>query len=342
MTHHGMHQRFFATRLAAALVALLAAAPAVAATLKVSSFPSGAQVTVDGQSTGKATPMNISLTEGDHTVIVHMPGWNTDTRVVTIVQGNNDLSVTLLPLVSAGPQGPGGPKGDRGDPGPQGPKGDTGMNGTSVTFVGYFAGDANGCPNGGAIFQAAGNVPAYVCNGLNGTNGTGARAAGRCFDNSINRYVDCGNGTVTDTVTGLIWLQDAACLGVADWAAANQAAAALKNGDCGLTDGSSPGDWRLPTKAEWEATIARAVALGCKLGSLGGPPSQTNDWGTACYSSGIGSSSFAGVASDIYWSSATADDFPRNGWDANLSNGVVGNVGKVATRRVWPVRGGPR
>jgi hypothetical protein len=30
-----------------------------------------------------------------------------------------------------------------------------------------------------------------------------------CFDN-LNRYVDCGNGTVTgtvtDTVTGLIWL----------------------------------------------------------------------------------------------------------------------------------------
>ena len=49
-------------------------------------------------------------------------------------------------------------------------------------------------------------------NGTNGTNGTsGTRADGPCFDNT-NRYVDCGNGTVTDTVTGLIWLQQADCL----------------------------------------------------------------------------------------------------------------------------------
>ena len=77
--------------------------------------------------------------------------------------------------------------------------------------------------------------------------------------------MDCGNGTVTDTVTGLIWLKQADCLGVHDWAAANRAAAGLKDGDCGgLTDKSSPGDWRLPTKDEWSATIARAVALGCR------------------------------------------------------------------------------
>jgi len=32
------------------------------------------------------------------------------------------------------------------------------------------------------------------------------KADGPCFDN-VNRYVDCGNGTLTDTVTGLIWLK---------------------------------------------------------------------------------------------------------------------------------------
>jgi hypothetical protein len=56
-----------------------------------------------------------------------------------------------------------------------------------------------------------------------------------------HRYADCGNGTVTDSVTGLTWLKDAACLGSAHWAAANQAAAALASGQCGLTDRSSPG-----------------------------------------------------------------------------------------------------
>ena len=85
-----------------------------------------------------------------------------------------------------------------------------------------------------------------------------------CFDNA-NRYVNCGNGTVTDTVTGLIWLQNANCFGVQNYATANQAAAGLADGQCGLTDGSSAGDWRLPTKAEWEATVARAVASGLQV-----------------------------------------------------------------------------
>ena len=47
----------------------------------------------------------------------------------------------------------------------------------------------------------------------------------------------------------------------------------MKDGDCGLTDGSSPGDWRLPTKAEWDATMAHVAALGCHS------PALTNDAG---------------------------------------------------------------
>jgi len=96
--------------------------------LKVTSYPSGANVTVDGNDTGKTTPMSISLSVGTHTVSVSVPssGWNPDVRTVTIVSGNNDLSVTLLPAVTTGPQGP---KGDTGATGPQGPKGDTGATG---------------------------------------------------------------------------------------------------------------------------------------------------------------------------------------------------------------------
>jgi hypothetical protein len=121
--------------------------------------------------------MNLSLPEGDHVVTVQIPGtgWSGDTRTVTITAGNNDLSVTLLPLVTGGPQRPPGAHG---------------INGTSVSFVDYFSGTtylgaATGCPNGGAVY-AAGSPPvtAYVCNGVNGTNGidgtngAGARAAG--------------------------------------------------------------------------------------------------------------------------------------------------------------------
>lgn len=48
--------------------------PAAAGTLKVTSFPSGAQVIVDGVNTGKVTPMNISVADGDHIVTVPDPG----------------------------------------------------------------------------------------------------------------------------------------------------------------------------------------------------------------------------------------------------------------------------
>jgi hypothetical protein len=72
-----------------ALVVFLAASATIEAasgTLKVTSFPSGAQVWVDGARTGKVAPMSISLAEGEHVVTVQIPtsGWNPDTRTVTI------------------------------------------------------------------------------------------------------------------------------------------------------------------------------------------------------------------------------------------------------------------
>jgi hypothetical protein len=102
--------------------------------LKVTSFPTGANVSVDGADTGKVTPMAVSLAVGDHVVVVFIPnsGWNADTRTVTVVEGNNDLSATLLPasLVGpAGPQGQTGPMGPAGATGPQGPAGPTGPGG---------------------------------------------------------------------------------------------------------------------------------------------------------------------------------------------------------------------
>ena len=160
-------------------------------------------------------------------------------------------------------------------------------------------------------------------------------AAPPCF-NDVDRYVNCGNGTVTDTLTGLIWLQQANCFPLATYTVTNQAAAGLQDGDCSLTDGSSPGDWRLPTRDEWAATMARAVALGCRFGNA---PTLTNDAGTACYSAdGGASSSFAGVASHNYWSSSTDEDDPINAWVAFLFSSAVDVRFKVNTLRVWPVR----
>jgi len=185
-------------------------------------------------------------------------------------------------------------------------------------------------------------------NGTNGTDGTGGtRADGPCFDNT-NRYVNCLNGTVTDTVTGLIWLQKADCFVYApsyvSYSDANKVAARLQAGDCGLKDGSSPGDWRLPTKDEWSATIARAAAMGCKF--VSGPfevtpLSLTNDAGTACYGDGS-ESSLVNVYSSSYWSSSTDEAAPNNAWRVTLFYGQGFYNLKYTGQMVWPVRGGPR
>lgn len=102
-------------------IELLVSFPAHAASgsLKVTSFPAGAAVSVDGANTGKTTPMSISLLVGTHVVKVEIAasGWAPAESTVTIVEGNNDLSVTLLPALTQGPQGPTGPQGPEGPPG---------------------------------------------------------------------------------------------------------------------------------------------------------------------------------------------------------------------------------
>ena len=151
-----------------------------------------------------------------------------------------------------------------------------------------------------------------------------------CADNT-NRYVDCVNGTVTDTVTGLIWLKKADCFALSDWVSAINSAAQLKAGDCELSDGSKPGDWRLPTRAEWVATVAPAVAGSCPL------PTLTNRAGTACYAS---DGAFSGVQS-FYWSSSTDATSPSVGWNVDLGSGHTSELSKdVVSSFVWPVRGG--
>ncbi|MFT3913746.1 MAG: hypothetical protein QM704_06460 [Anaeromyxobacteraceae bacterium] len=73
---------------------------------------------------------------------------------------------------------------------------------------------------------------------------------------------DNGDGTITveDAIARLVWLKDGRCRtplagavpdtdGLA-WTDAMRWAAALGDGACGLTDGSAPGDWKLPEPHE--------------------------------------------------------------------------------------------
>ena len=63
------------------------------------------------------------------------------------------------------------------------------------------------------------------------------------------RFIDNGNGTVADTVTGLIWMKKADCIH-SDWWNAISAIHNLGDGHCGLSDGSTSGQWRMPNRAE--------------------------------------------------------------------------------------------
>ena len=141
------------------------------------------------------------------------------------------------------------------------------------------------------------------------------------------RFTDNNNGTVTDNRTGLIWLKNANCFGIKNWDEAIDKAAALHSGECGLTDGSSKGDWRLPTKEEWETFIDPNYF----------DPALSNAAGTGKWSEG---DAFNNVQSDYYWSSTTHDTFTSFARNMYMYDGSVGHGLRTNSTYVWLVRGG--
>jgi hypothetical protein len=149
------------------------------------------------------------------------------------------------------------------------------------------------------------------------------------------RFTDNGDGTVTDNNTGLIWLKDASCAALAGtdangrgtWLVARSAAAALANGTCGLTDGSSAGDWHLPNIKELQSLIDFQYVS----------PALSNTAGTAKWTEG---NPFSGVVSNWYWSSTTYVNNAISAWIVDLDDGDVVSGGKGGIYYVWPVRGG--
>jgi hypothetical protein len=152
-----------------------------------------------------------------------------------------------------------------------------------------------------------------------------------CFDN-VGRFVVCGNGTVKDNLTGLFWLETADCFEFTSWATASTAVALLANGQCGLTDGSSPGDWRLPTKDEWQTIIDQAISNGCSA------PYFPDLVGTGCC--GTETCAFSGVGLTDYWASTTSATSPDHAWKGSVIAGWVGTNYKNAGNGFWPVRAG--
>ena len=189
-------------------------AAAQSGALKITSFPSGAQVSIDGVPTGKLTPMSVSLTTGDHTVTVSLSdaGWRPDTRVVTVVAGNNDLSVTLLPALTVGPPGPKGDKGDKGDPGepgPAGPKGDPGEPGPAGPQGPQGEPGPQGPPGVLVLPEAPPETYAGTFYMKVGNESFSLSSVAGCFDKLLGvEYEDCYIETTTVSPAMLMWLNN--------------------------------------------------------------------------------------------------------------------------------------
>lgn len=141
------------------------------------------------------------------------------------------------------------------------------------------------------------------------------------------RFTKHGNGTVTDNLTGLIWLEDANCFGQLNWANAVSAANGLANGACGLTDGSKAGSWRLPSRFELESLLDLEYAN----------PALSNAAGTGQWKPGSGDP-FTNLALYYYWSSTSFVDNPGFAWFVSLGDGIAFASLRTSTIFVWPVR----
>jgi hypothetical protein len=146
------------------------------------------------------------------------------------------------------------------------------------------------------------------------------------------RYIDNGDGTVTDNRTGLIWLTNANCFGKQNWKKAMQSAANLASGQCGLRDGSRQGMWRLPSKEEWETMIDKKYVDRKNYSQ----PAFSNAAGTGHWKEG---DAFSGVQAGDYWSSTAYVNNTSYAWLVNLDSGVVSTFAKTNTSYVWPLRG---
>jgi hypothetical protein len=128
------------------------------------------------------------------------------------------------------------------------------------------------------------------------------------------RFTDNGDGTVTDNLTGLIWLKNAGCnFSWLGWQVSLSWVNQLENGQCGLTDDSLPGDWRMPNIRE----LLSLIDYGQSQSYPGYP--------------------FENVSGSSYWSSTGSSDYA---WGVWFNNATVSKFNKSLSGGAWPVRGG--
>jgi hypothetical protein len=137
-----------------------------------------------------------------------------------------------------------------------------------------------------------------------------------------SRFIDNNDGTITDSLTGLMWLKDVQCFRHETWQDAFNSITDLNANPGSYTCGgytATHDDWVLPN-------IKELLNLFGLYGwtALGSP--------------------FENVESAQYWSSTTLANFPTSAWTSTMNVGGSGHYSKdplgVPQPHVLPVRGG--
>jgi hypothetical protein len=130
-------------------------------------------------------------------------------------------------------------------------------------------------------------------------------------------YTNNGNGTVTDNVTGLMWVRSPGSA-TKNWQNALSSCSATTAGNMNYAPGfAGKTDWRLPNVRELMSIMDH--------GSVATPY--------------ISAGTFPGTQSGNYWTSTTFEATPTNAWYVDFLNGIVWYEAKNAARYVRCVRG---
>jgi len=242
------------------------------------------------------------------------------------------------PKGDAGPQGPQGeqgPKGDTGDTGPEGDpgekgdKGDPGFAGdpsvirvriakTGMDYCTDTLGSSIPCAGTGQDGEYQYGIEPY----LNPDHGTLYTAPIWLAD----RFTDNGDGTVTDNLTGLVWLKDANCIqteypafdadGAVTWQTALDFVSAINAGTFPACGASQTG-WRLPNTNELRSIVETTTS---------DPALQPGH-------------PFVNVLNGKYWTSTTRGGEYDKAHTISMHDGSLRWEPKTSSFPLWPVRG---
>jgi hypothetical protein len=133
------------------------------------------------------------------------------------------------------------------------------------------------------------------------------------------RFTDNGDGTITDSLTGLMWLKDGGCLKT-NWKNSASTLAGLNNQQIQNTCSGYAGnytDWRLPTINELKSLV---------------------NYGSADSAQWLDSKGFVNVKSTFYWSSTTYLGNPSYAWAIKTYSGMEARANKYKRYYIFPVR----